>query len=110
MAIIPEIILAGRRLNDNMEKYIASEVVKLMISRDHKIKGANVLILGITAASCHLYGIGDNYLPQNSHVIPALILPLHQAKINGASVVSLWGTCAPRREFLSVDDMAAACL
>ncbi len=44
----PEIILAGRRLNDNMGKYIASQVIKLMIARDHKIKGARVLILGIT--------------------------------------------------------------
>ena len=44
----PEIILAGRRINDNMGNYIASEVVKLMISRDHKIKGAKVLVLGIT--------------------------------------------------------------
>jgi UDP-N-acetyl-D-glucosamine/UDP-N-acetyl-D-galactosamine dehydrogenase len=44
----PEIILAGRRLNDNMGKYVASEVVKLMIARDHKIKGAKVLVLGIT--------------------------------------------------------------
>jgi len=44
----PEIILAGRRLNDNMGKYVASEVVKLMIAKDHKIKGAKVLILGIT--------------------------------------------------------------
>ena len=44
----PEIILAGRRLNDNMGKYIASQVIKLMIARDHKIKGAKVLMLGIT--------------------------------------------------------------
>jgi len=44
----PEIILAGRRLNDNMGKYIASQVIKLMISRDHKVKGAKVLVLGIT--------------------------------------------------------------
>ena len=44
----PEIILAGRRLNDNMGKYIASEVVKLMISKDFKIKGAKILMLGIT--------------------------------------------------------------
>ena len=44
----PEIILAGRRLNDNMGKYVASQVVKLMIARDHKVKGAKVLILGIT--------------------------------------------------------------
>jgi len=44
----PEIILAGRRLNDNMGKYIASQVIKLMISRDHKAKGAKILVLGIT--------------------------------------------------------------
>lgn len=44
----PEIILAGRRINDNMGKYVASEVIKLMISKDHKVKGAKVLILGIT--------------------------------------------------------------
>ena len=50
----PEIILAGRRLNDNMGKYVASEVVKLMIARDHKIKGAKVLVLGITfKENCH---------------------------------------------------------
>jgi len=62
----------------------------------------------ITAAPCHLRSIGDNYHPLNSHVIPALIPPLHQAIINGASVGSLWGTGAPRHEFHSVDDMAAA--
>ena len=44
----PEIILAGRRLNDNMGRYVASQVIKLMIARDHKIKGAKVLVLGIT--------------------------------------------------------------
>jgi len=50
---------------------------------------------GITAASCHLYGIGDNYHPQNSHDIPALIRRFHQAKMDGASVVSIRGTGAP---------------
>jgi len=58
----------------------------------------------------NLYGIGDNYHPQNSHVIPALIRRFHEAKINGASVVTIWGTGTPRREFLSIDDMAAACV
>ncbi|MEI7934421.1 MAG: GDP-L-fucose synthase [Chlorobiaceae bacterium] len=58
----------------------------------------------------NLYGIGDNYHPQNSHVIPALIRRLHEAKISAASVVTIWGTGAPRREFLSIDDMAAACV
>ena len=58
----------------------------------------------------NLYGIGDNYHPENSHVIPALIRRLHEAKISAASVVSIWGTGTPRREFLYIDDMAAACV
>jgi len=58
----------------------------------------------------NLYGIGDNYHPENSHVIPALIRRLHEAKISSASVVSIWGTGTPRREFLYIDDMAAACV
>ena len=58
----------------------------------------------------NLYGIGDNYHPQNSHVIPALIRRLHEAKLSAASVVSIWGTGTPRREFLYIDDMAAACV
>jgi len=58
----------------------------------------------------NLYGPGDNYHPENSHVIPALIRRFHEAKINGADKVVVWGSGAPRREFLHVDDMAAACL
>jgi GDP-L-fucose synthase len=56
----------------------------------------------------NLYGPGDNYHPVNSHVIPALIRRFHEAKVSGASFVSIWGTGSPRREFLYVDDMAAA--
>jgi len=56
----------------------------------------------------NLYGPGDNYHPENSHVIPALIRRFHEAKVNGAPNVMLWGTGTPRREFLYVDDMAAA--
>lgn len=56
----------------------------------------------------NLYGPGDNYHPQNSHVIPALIRRFHEAKINGLAQVDIWGTGTPRREFLYVDDMAAA--
>jgi len=58
----------------------------------------------------NLYGPGDNYHPENSHVIPALIRRIHEAKANSAPSVSIWGTGTPRREFLHVDDMAAACL
>lgn len=56
----------------------------------------------------NLYGPGDNYHPENSHVIPALIQRFHEAKINHAPSVSIWGTGTPKREFLYVDDMAAA--
>ena len=56
----------------------------------------------------NLYGPGDNYHPENSHVIPALIRRFHEAKLANAPSVGIWGTGTPRREFLYVDDMAAA--
>lgn len=56
----------------------------------------------------NLYGPGDNYHPENSHVIPALIRRFHEAKVANAPVVMIWGTGTPMREFLYVDDMAAA--
>jgi GDP-L-fucose synthase len=55
----------------------------------------------------NLYGPGDNYHPENSHVIPALIRRFHEAKLGGAKEVVIWGSGTPRREFLYVDDMAA---
>jgi GDP-L-fucose synthase len=56
----------------------------------------------------NLYGPGDNYHPENSHVIPGLIYRFHQAKINNLPEVTVWGTGTPKREFLYVDDMARA--
>ena len=56
----------------------------------------------------NLYGPGDNYHPQNSHVIPALIRRFHEAKASNAPTVTIWGSGTPKREFLYVDDMAAA--
>ena len=56
----------------------------------------------------NLYGVGDNYHPENSHVIPALIRRFHEAKVNGFPEVVIWGSGSPMREFLYVDDMAAA--
>ena len=56
----------------------------------------------------NLYGPGDNYHPENSHVIPALIRRFHEAKVGNAPEVLIWGTGTPKREFLYVDDMAAA--
>jgi len=58
----------------------------------------------------NLYGIGDNFHPENSHVLPALIRRFHEATVTGAESVTIWGTGSPRREFLHVDDMAEASL
>ena len=59
---------------------------------------------------CNLYGPGDNYHPENSHVIPALIRRIHEAKVTRARTVTIWGTGTPKREFLYVDDVAAICI
>jgi len=58
----------------------------------------------------NLYGTNDNFHPENSHVIPALLRRFHEAKINGDREVVIWGSGKPKREFLHVDDMAAACV
>ena len=58
----------------------------------------------------NLYGPGDNYHPENSHVVPALIRRFHEAKKNNLNEVLVWGTGTPKREFLYVDDMAEASL
>jgi GDP-L-fucose synthase len=58
----------------------------------------------------NLYGPGDNYHPENSHVVPAMLRRFHEAKLAGTPSVAVWGTGKPRREFLYVDDMAAACV
>jgi len=63
----------------------------------------------IAAMPTNLYGPGDNFNPKTSHVLPALIRRFHEAKQDGADEVMLWGTGTPRREFLHVDDLAAAC-
>lgn len=64
----------------------------------------------ISAMPTNLYGPGDNFSPEGSHVLPALIRRYDEAARSGAETVTNWGTGSPRREFLHVDDMAAACL
>jgi GDP-L-fucose synthase len=64
----------------------------------------------ISAMPTNLYGPGDNFDPEKSHVLPALIRRFHEAKESGAESVTCWGTGSPRREFLHVDDLASACL
>ena len=64
----------------------------------------------INVMPTNLYGPGDNYHPEYSHVVAALIRRFHEAKVSGASDVMVWGTGTPRREFLYVDDLADACI
>lgn len=64
----------------------------------------------ISVMPTNLYGINDNYHPQNSHVLPALIRRFHEAKVNNSDEVVIWGTGTPLREFLFSDDLADACV
>ena len=64
----------------------------------------------INVMPTNLYGPGDNYHPEYSHVVAALIRRFHEAKLSGAANVVVWGTGTPRREFLYVDDLADACI
>jgi GDP-L-fucose synthase len=64
----------------------------------------------ISVMPTNLYGFGDNYHPQNSHVLPALIRRFHEAKENNLDEVIIWGTGSPLREFMFADDLGAACL
>src|SRR3546814_708532 len=64
----------------------------------------------ISAMPTNLYGPGDNFDLQSSHVLPALIRKAHEAKIAGVESITIWGTGSPRREFLHVDDCADACV
>jgi len=63
----------------------------------------------ISVMPTNLYGYNDNYHPQNSHVLPALIRRFHEAKVSGVPSVTIWGTGSPMREFLFADDLAEAC-
>jgi len=64
----------------------------------------------ISVMPTNLYGINDNYHPENSHVLPALIRRFHEAKVSGQEEVVIWGSGSPKREFLFADDLADACL
>jgi len=63
----------------------------------------------ISVMPSNLYGIGDNYHPENGHVLPMLLRRFHEAKLNNDKTVTVWGTGKPKREFLYADDMAEAC-
>lgn len=102
--ITEEALLTGP-LEPTNEPYAVAKIAGIKLcesyNRQHGVDYRSVM-------PTNLYGPGDNYHPENSHVIPALIRRFHEAKVEGRPEVAIWGTGTPRREFLYVDDMAAA--
>jgi len=89
------------------EAYAIAKIAGLKLCQHYR---AQHRVLFHSAMPTNLYGPGDNYHPENSHVIPGLLRRFHEAKVNRASHVTVWGSGTPRREFLHVDDLAAGAL
>ncbi len=96
-------------LEPTNEPYAIAKIAGIKLCESYNRQyGASHCVDYRSVMPTNLYGPGDNYHPANSHVIPALIRRFHEAKLANASSVPIWGTGTPRREFLYVDDMAAA--
>jgi GDP-L-fucose synthase len=101
-----ESLLTGP-LEATNEPYAIAKIAGIKLCETYRDQyGANF----ISAMPTNLYGPGDNYDLETSHVLPALIRKIHTAKVNDATSVTLWGTGFPKREFLHVDDLAEACV
>ena len=101
-----EYLLTGPLEHTN-EPYAIAKIAGIKLCETFRDQyGANY----ISVMPTNLYGINDNYHPENSHVLPALIRKFHEAKENGSPDVQIWGSGTPRREFLFADDLAEACL
>lgn len=101
-----EYLLTGA-LEETNEAYAVAKIAGLEMCKFFKRQyGDNF----ISCMPTNLYGPNDNFDLKNSHVLPALIRKFHEAKVNGAETVEVWGTGTPLREFIYVDDMAAACV
>ena len=101
-----DVLLTGA-LEPTNEPYAIAKIAGLKLCDTYRDQhGCNF----ISAMPTNLYGPGDNYHPENSHVLPALLRRFHEAKASGTAEVVCWGTGSPMREFLHVDDLAAACL
>ncbi len=99
-----EYLLTGE-LEPTNEPYAIAKIAGIKMAQAYsKQYGFNAISLMPT----NLYGPGDNFDPQSSHVLPALIRRFHEAKMSNAPSVTLWGTGTPKREFLHVDDLASA--
>ncbi len=103
---IPESALLTGTLEPTNEPYAIAKIAGITLCQSYAREyGRNF----ISAMPTNLYGPGDNFDLVSSHVLPALLRKVHEAKLAGASEVSVWGTGAPRREFLHVYDLASAC-
>jgi GDP-L-fucose synthase len=101
-----EALLSGK-LEETNQAYAIAKIAGIELVRAYR---QQYEFPGISVMPTNLYGPGDNYDLQNSHVLPALIRRFHEAKLAGAPSVTLWGTGTPHREFLHVDDLADAVL
>jgi GDP-L-fucose synthase len=103
---IPESALLTGALEPTNDAYAIAKIAGIKLCQSYAREyGKNF----ISAMPTNLYGPGDNFDLQNSHVLPALLRKVHEAKIAGAPGVTVWGTGTPRREFLHVADLAGAC-
>lgn len=103
---IPEEALLSSALEPTNEPYAIAKIAGIKLCQAYSRQyGKNF----IAAMPTNLYGPGDNFDLQSSHVLPALVRKMHDAKVSGASEVTLWGTGTARREFLHVEDLARAC-
>jgi Nucleoside-diphosphate-sugar epimerases len=94
-------------LESTNEPYAIAKIAGIKLCEAYRDQyGSNF----ISVMPTNLYGIGDNYHPENSHVLPALIRRFHEAKEAGKPNVSIWGSGTPKREFLYADDLAEACV
>jgi GDP-L-fucose synthase len=106
-----ESVLLTGTLEPTNEPYAIAKIAGIKLCESYNRQyGASHGVDYRSVMPTNLYGPGDNYHPENSHVLPALIRRFHEAKVSGSSTVTLWGTGKARREFLYVDDMASACV
>ena len=104
---IPENALLTGELEKTNEPYAIAKIAGLKMCESFNLQyGTNYIAVMPT----NLYGPNDNFHPENSHVLPAMIYKIHKAKCEGADVLALWGTGEPLREFLWSEDMADACV
>lgn len=103
---MPEDCLLTSPLEPTNEAYAIAKIAGLKLCQYYRKQYGVLFHSGMPT---NLYGPGDNYHPQNSHVLPALIRRFHEAKESGLAEVVAWGTGKPMREFLHVDDLADAC-